>query len=90
MERELGKLDRQPIIRFEFLDTPGDEITPRSNKVGKNFENQRFWHDRLLVGTPNAYNRFYVSWSAEVKGRARKFASSEVLERGRNSAMFLQ
>jgi hypothetical protein len=89
MERELGELDRQPVSRFESLDTPGDEIAPGSNKVRKNFENQRFRHDRLLVGTPNAYSRFYVSSSAEVKGCGRKFASSTVLKRSRNSAIFL-
>jgi len=48
MKRELRELDRQIVIRFEFLDTPGDEVAPRSNKIGKNFENERFRHDRLL------------------------------------------
>jgi hypothetical protein len=33
MKRELRELDRQIVFRFEFLDTPGDEIAPRSNKV---------------------------------------------------------
>jgi hypothetical protein len=39
MERKLSKLDFQPILVFKFLDTPGDEIAPGSNKVGENFEN---------------------------------------------------
>ena len=48
MERELGELDLQTEIFLQFLDTPGDEVAPRSNKIGKNFENERFRHDRLL------------------------------------------
>lgn len=39
MKRKLSKLDRQSILIFEFLDTPGDEIAPGSDKVGENFEN---------------------------------------------------
>jgi len=39
MKRKLRELDRQIVIRFEFLDTPGDEIAPGSDKVGENFEN---------------------------------------------------
>jgi len=46
VERELGKLDRQVVIGFEFLDTPGDEITPGSNEIGKDFKNERIRHDR--------------------------------------------
>jgi hypothetical protein len=38
MKRELGELDLQPIILFEFLDTPGDEIAPGSNEIGENLE----------------------------------------------------
>jgi hypothetical protein len=45
MKRELRELDRQIEIRFEFLDTPGDEIAPGSNKVGKHFENERLGHN---------------------------------------------
>jgi hypothetical protein len=37
MKRELRELNRQIVIRFEFLDTPGDEIAPGSNKIGKHF-----------------------------------------------------
>jgi hypothetical protein len=39
MERKLSKLDLQSILIFKFLDTPGDEIAPGSDKVGENFEN---------------------------------------------------
>jgi len=38
MERELGELDLQTVILFQFLDTPGDEVAPRSNEIGKDFE----------------------------------------------------
>ncbi len=48
MQRELSELDLQTVILLQFLDTPGDEVAPRSNKIGKNFENERFRHDRLL------------------------------------------
>ena len=47
MKRELRELDRQIVIRFEFLDTPGDEIAPGSNKIGKHFENERLGHNPL-------------------------------------------
>jgi hypothetical protein len=33
MKRELCELDSQIVIRFEFLDTPGDEVTPGSDKI---------------------------------------------------------
>ena len=39
MKRKLSKLDFQAILVFKFLDTPGDEIAPGSDKVGENFEN---------------------------------------------------
>ena len=45
MKRELRELDRQIVIRFEFLDTPGDEIAPGSDEVGKHFENERLGHN---------------------------------------------
>jgi hypothetical protein len=48
MEGELSELNLQTVIVLQFLDTPGDEVAPRSNKIGKNFENERFRHDRLL------------------------------------------
>lgn len=39
MKRKLSELDLQSILIFEFLDTPGDEIAPGSDKVGEHFEN---------------------------------------------------
>jgi hypothetical protein len=48
MKREMGKLEAEAVIVFQFLDTPGDEITPGSNEIGENFQNQRFRHDFLL------------------------------------------
>jgi hypothetical protein len=52
MKRKLRELDRQIVIRFEFLDTPGDEIAPGSNKVGKDFENERLGHNPSLLRLP--------------------------------------
>ena len=48
MQRKVSELDRQAIFFLEFLDTPGDEIAPRSNEIGKDFKNQRLCHDLLL------------------------------------------
>ena len=48
MERELSKFDRQSIIGFEFLDTPGDEVAPGSNEIGKDFQYERRRHGGLL------------------------------------------
>jgi hypothetical protein len=33
MKWKLCELDRQTVIRFEFLDTPGDEVAPGSDKI---------------------------------------------------------
>jgi hypothetical protein len=52
MKRKLRELDRQIVIRFEFLDTPGDEIAPGSDKVGKHFKNERLGHDPSLLLLP--------------------------------------
>jgi hypothetical protein len=52
MKRELRELDRQIVIRFEFLDTPGDEIAPGSDKVGKHLKNERFGHN------PSVFSRY--------------------------------
>jgi len=41
MQGELRKFDLKIIVRFEFLDTPGDEVAPGSNEIGKNFEHKR-------------------------------------------------
>jgi hypothetical protein len=48
MKRELREFNCEIVIGFEFLDTPGDEVTPRSNEVGKDFQHERLWHGRLL------------------------------------------
>jgi hypothetical protein len=48
MERKVGELDRQAVIRFEFLDTPGDEVAPGSDEIGKDFKHKRLGHGRLL------------------------------------------
>ena len=48
MERKLRELDLKTVILFEFLDTPGDEVAPGSNKIGKDFKNERLSHVRLL------------------------------------------
>jgi len=69
MKRKLRELDGQIVIRFEFLDTPGDEIAPGSNKVGKHFKNERLRHNpSLLAANVFGIFGFYCSWSAEVKG----------------------
>jgi hypothetical protein len=44
----VSDLEIQAVVRFKFLNTPGTEIAPRSNVVGKNFESQRLSHDVLL------------------------------------------
>jgi len=48
MQRKIGKFDFQTVVLLEFLDTPGDEVAPRSNEIGKDFENQRLRHIDLL------------------------------------------
>jgi hypothetical protein len=69
MKRELRELDRQIVIRFEFLDTPGDEIAPGSDEVGKHFENERLCHNPSVFGCYLfCIIGFYCSWLAEVKG----------------------
>ena len=69
MKRELRELDRQIVIRFEFLDTPGDEIAPGSDEVGKHFENERLGHNPSVLSCyPFGIIGFYCSWLAEVKG----------------------
>ena len=72
MKRELCELDFQIVIRFEFLDTPGDEVAPGSDKVGKHFENERFGHKasvRLIkIGL---LIEFYGPLLSEVNGLGR-------------------
>jgi hypothetical protein len=67
MKRELRELDRQIVIRFEFLDTPGDEVAPGSDKVGKYFKDDRFGHRASVFGSYPRIVGFYCSWSTEVK-----------------------
>ena len=74
MKRELRELDRQIVIRFEFLDTPGDEIAPGSDEVGKHFENERlghnpsvfwllpFWDNRILLFLVSRSQRAIAVW----------------------------
>jgi hypothetical protein len=47
VERELRELDFQTVILLEFLDTPGDEVAPGSDKIGEDFENQWLRHEIL-------------------------------------------
>lgn len=48
MKGKLRELNLQVVICFQFLDTPGNEITPRSNEIRKDFEHERFRHESLL------------------------------------------
>jgi hypothetical protein len=50
MQWKLRPLHRQTVLGFEFLDTPGDEIAPRSNEIGKDFQDERLRHGNLLSG----------------------------------------
>ena len=69
MKRKLRELSLESVIRFEFLDTPGDEIAPGSDKVGKHFENERLGHNPSVFSCyPFGIIGFYCSWLAEVKG----------------------
>lgn len=44
MQWELSELNLQTVILLQFLDTPGDEVAPGSNEIGKNLKNQRLGH----------------------------------------------
>jgi hypothetical protein len=61
MQGELSELDLQTVILLEFLDTPGDEVAPGSNEIGKNFKNKRFRHDGLPA---SLWVIAYSIWSA--------------------------
>jgi hypothetical protein len=76
VKRKLCKLDRQIVIRFEFLDTPGDEVAPGSDKVGKHFKYERLGHNPSVLGYALGMNGFYCSWLAEVKGYCGLVSSS--------------
>lgn len=49
MKRKLRELDRQIVIRFEFLDTPGDEVAPGSDEIGKDFKNELLCHNPSVL-----------------------------------------
>jgi hypothetical protein len=66
MKGKLSELDRQTVIRLEFLDTPGDEITPGSNKIGKHFKNKRLTHGRLL---PKRWFKLFKPFSRANRSR---------------------
>jgi hypothetical protein len=65
MKRELREFNCEVVIGFKFLDTPGDEIAPGSNEVGKDFQHDLLCHSRLLLWLDS---RFYVPRPVEVKG----------------------
>ena len=74
MKWELSELDRQSIRLFEFLDTPGDEIAPGSDKVGENFENKRIRHRDLLLGF---VQRFTVQTVKNFRNHSKPSSSSK-------------
>jgi hypothetical protein len=45
VERELRELDLDAVVIPQFLNTPGTEIAPRSDEIGKDFENQSLGHN---------------------------------------------
>jgi hypothetical protein len=66
MKGKMRKFDRQTVLVFEFLDTPGDEIAPRSDEIGENFEHKRLSHRCLLSILLEYFNSMFVS---EVKSK---------------------
>jgi len=48
MKRKVNELDRETIFVLQFLDTPGDEVAPGSNEIGKDFQYKRLRHGDLL------------------------------------------
>ena len=48
MKREVNQLNVHIIVVFEFFNTPGTEITPRSDVVGENLDGDGIGH---LVGS---------------------------------------
>jgi hypothetical protein len=70
MQWELGEFDLQSVIFLELLDTPGDEITPRSDKIGEYLENEWFGHS-VPPSAPfdphTSMKGYYCRVSAEVK-----------------------
>jgi hypothetical protein len=48
MERKVNELDCETIFVLQFLDTPGDEVAPGSDEIGKDFQYERLRHGDLL------------------------------------------
>ena len=48
MKRKANELDRETVIVLQFLDTPGDEVAPGSDEIGKDFQYKRLRHGGLL------------------------------------------
>ena len=44
MKRKLREPELEPVLLFQFLDTPGDEIAPGSDKIGEHFEDEWLGH----------------------------------------------
>jgi hypothetical protein len=51
MERKVNELDCETIFVLQFLDTPGDEVAPGSDEIGKDFQYERLRHGDLLLPT---------------------------------------
>ena len=49
MEREVGDFDLQSVIGLYFLNTPGTEVAPGSNIVGKDLKHQCLCHGALRL-----------------------------------------
>jgi len=62
MEREANELDRETVIVLQFLDTPGDEVAPGSDEIGKDFQYERLSHGNLLLPTVQS-SKFKVQCS---------------------------
>jgi hypothetical protein len=76
MQGELRELDLQSVVLLEFLDTPGDEVAPGSNEIGKDFEYEWFGHDFLLFVAVQG-SKFKVQCSSRnVKGSKRSSRSN--------------
>ena len=57
MERKVGEFDRQIVLRFDFLDTPGDEVAPGSDKIREHLKNQWLRHNRSFRLEVDMLNR---------------------------------
>ena len=51
MQWKLRELNGEIVICSEFLDTPGDEITPGSDEIRKYFEHELIRHNLSLMTT---------------------------------------